>query len=126
MSRSPNRLAAVIVGALYLVIGALGFFPTQGDTMLGVFAVNGFQNVVHLVIGAALLMAGLSNPRAAKTVNTVSGTVYLVLGIFGLFVAGTDLDLLALNTPDQVLHFASAVVLLGVGLGADQPRAAVT
>jgi hypothetical protein len=128
ISASPNRLLATVIGAIYVVIGVLGFtvtngggfFATHGSLLLGVFEVNPFHNVAHVVIGAALLMAGLSSLRAAKTVNTIVGTFYLLLGIVGLFLVGTDLNVLALNVPDHVLHFASAVMLLGVGLGADQ------
>lgn len=128
MSKSPNRLLATIFGAVYLLIGILGFtvtmgtgfFATHGGLLLGIFEVNAFHNVAHLIIGAALLIAGLSNVRAAKTVNTVVGAAYLVLGIVGLFIVNTDFNVLALNVPDHVLHFASAVILLGVGLGADR------
>ncbi|MCU1514003.1 MAG: hypothetical protein JWO10_1093 [Microbacteriaceae bacterium] len=134
MTRSPNRLLATIFGAVYLLIGVLGFtvtantgfFSTQGGLLLGIFEVNIFHNVAHLLIGAALLIAGLSSVRAAKTVNTVVGAAYLLLGIVGLFITGTDFNILALNVPDHVLHFGSAVILLGVGLGADKStRAAV-
>jgi hypothetical protein len=106
MSKSPNRLLATIFGAVYL--------------LLGIFEVNTLHNVAHLLVGAALLIAGLSGVRAAKTIDTVVGVVYLLLGIVGLFIVNTDLNILALNVPDHVLHFASAVILLGVGLGADR------
>ena len=129
MSTSPNRMLGVIFGAGYLIIGILGFFltsttgfvSTQGPLLIGLFEINPLHNVVHLVIGAALLIAGLSAVRAAKAVNSVIGAVYLVLGIIGLFIAAGDnpLNVLALNSADNVLHFASAVVLLAVGIGAD-------
>jgi hypothetical protein len=65
-------------------------------------------------------MAGLATVTAAKAVATVVGAVFLVLGIAGLFVIGSPVNVLALNGADNVLHFASAVVLLAVGLGADR------
>jgi hypothetical protein len=54
--------------------------------------------------------------------NTIIGAVYLLLGVVGLLLVGGDnpLNVLALNGADNVLHFASAVVLLAVGLGADR------
>ncbi len=128
MRTSPNRLLAAILGAVYLVIGAAGFLVTsahpvagvRGGLLLGVFEVNAVHTALHLLIGAALLMAGLSSVRAARAVTTVVGTAYLVLGLAGLFVIGTPVNVLALNGADNVLHFASAVVLLAVGLGADR------
>jgi len=128
MRTSPNRLLATVFGGVYLLVGLLGFavtggvsfIATEGGLLLGIFAVNPLHNIAHLLIGAALLIAGLSNVAAAKTVNTVVGAVYLLLGIVGFFLVGTALNILALNTADHFLHLASAIVLLGVGLAADK------
>lgn len=128
MRTSPNRLIGTIFGAVYLVVGALGFaytggvgfVATQGGLILGIFEVNPLHNIAHLLIGAALLIAGLSGVLAAKTVNTIVGAAYLLLGIVGFFLAGTGANILALNTPDHFLHLASAIVLLGVGVGAER------
>ncbi|MCU1440563.1 MAG: hypothetical protein JWP85_1560 [Rhodoglobus sp.] len=128
MTKSPNRLIGVVFGAAYVLIGALGFLvtagvgftATEGGLLFGIFEVNILHNVAHLVIGAALLLGGLSSVSAAKTFNSVAGAAYLVLGLAGLFLVGTALNILALNVPDNVLHFASAAVLLAVGLGADK------
>ena len=130
MRQSPNRLVAVIFGAVYVLVGLLGFaftggvgfIATQGGLLLGIFEVNPLHNIAHLLIGAALLIAGLSNARAAKGVNITVGAVYLLLGIVGFFIGSPDnaLNILALNVPDHFLHLASAVVLLGVGLAADK------
>lgn len=134
MSSSPNRIVATVFGAVYLLVGLLGFavtggvgfIATEGGLLLGIFEVNPLHNVAHLLIGAALLVAGLANARAAKGVNTTVGAVYLLLGIIGFFLVGTAANILALNTADHFLHLASAVVLLGVGLGTERnvPRTA--
>lgn len=128
MRQSPNRLVATIFGAVYLLVGLLGFavtggvgfIATQGGLLLGIFEVNPLHNVAHLLIGAALLIAGLASARAAKGVNITIGAVYLLLGVVGFFLVGTMLNILALNTFDHFLHLASALVLLGVGLGTER------
>jgi hypothetical protein len=128
MRTSPNRLVATIFGAVYLLVGLLGFaftggvgfVATQGGLILGIFEVNPLHNIAHLLIGAALLIAGLTRVAAAKAVNTTVGAVYLLLGIIGFFLVGTAANILALNTPDHFLHLVSAIVLLGVGLGAER------
>ena len=128
MLKSPNRLLAIVFGAVFLLVGLLGFtvtgpysfFSTEGGLLFGLFEVNIFHNVAHLVIGAALLIAGISSVAAARTVNTTVGAAYLLLGIIGLFLIGSTANVLAINAADNVLHFASAVVLLAVGLGADK------
>ncbi|WP_375385117.1 DUF4383 domain-containing protein [uncultured Microbacterium sp.] len=127
MRQSPNRLVAVIFGAVYVVVGLLGFavtggvgfIATQGGLLLGIFEVNPLHNIAHLLIGASLMIAGIVSARAAKAVNITIGAVYLLLGIVGFFLVGTALNILALNTFDHFLHLASAIVLLGVGLAAD-------
>ncbi|MDQ1085124.1 MULTISPECIES: DUF4383 domain-containing protein [Microbacterium] len=134
MSSSPNRLVATVFGAVYLLVGLLGFavtggvgfIATDGGLLLGIFEVNPLHNIAHLLIGGALLVAGLANARAAKGVNTTVGAVYLLLGIVGFFLVETPANILALNVPDHFLHLASAVVLLGVGLGTERniPRTA--
>ncbi len=134
MTKSPNRLLATVFGVVYLLVGLLGFtvtggvsfFDTSGGLLLGLFEVNVFHNVAHLLIGAALLIAGVSNVAAARGVNIAVGAAYLLLGIVGLFLIGTELNILAINAADNVLHFASAAVLLAVGLGADKKVRAAT
>ncbi|MBK0419587.1 DUF4383 domain-containing protein [Leucobacter sp. CSA1] len=131
MKNSPNRLVGVIFGAVYLLVGVLGFtvtsgvdfIATEGGLLLGVFEVNPLHNVAHLLIGAALLIGGLVGVSAAKGVNGVVGAAYLLLGILGFFIADTAANILALNTADHILHLGSALILLGVALGADKTRA---
>jgi hypothetical protein len=133
MRNSPNRLVAVIFGAVYVLVGLLGFavtggvafVATEGGLLLGIFEVNPLHNIAHLLIGGALLIAGLVSVPAAKTTNTVVGAAYLLLGIIGFFIADTGANILALNTADHFLHLASALVLLGVGLGAERGRGRV-
>ncbi|ABY22293.1 hypothetical membrane protein [Renibacterium salmoninarum ATCC 33209] len=113
MRTSPNRLLATIFGAVYLLVGILGFFVTSGIGFAGtkgnnliIFAVNPLHNVIHLAIGAALLLAGLSSTTAAKGVNVAVGAVYLLVGIVGLFILTSSLNIIALNGADNVLHLS--------------------
>jgi hypothetical protein len=128
MRNSPNRIVGVVFGAVYLLVGLLGFaytggvsfVATEGGLLLGIFAVNPLHNIAHLLIGAALLIGGLVSVKAAKTVNIVVGAAYLLLGIVGFFLVNTPANILALNTPDHFLHLASAIVLLATGIAADK------
>ncbi|WP_427133002.1 DUF4383 domain-containing protein [Pseudarthrobacter sp. S9] len=127
MRTSPNRLIATVFGAVYLLVGLLGFVVTSGigftateGAKLIIFAVNPLHNVIHLAIGAALLYAGLQNIQLSRGVNTSVGAVYLLVGIVGLFLLNSPLNIIALNGADNVLHLASAVLLLGVGLSMDK------
>lgn len=130
MKTSPNRLIATVFGAVYLLVGLLGFavtsgigfFATEGNNLI-VFEVNPLHNVIHLAIGAALLYAGLKSAAVARTVNAGVGAVYLLVGVVGLFLLSSPLNIIALNGADNVLHLASAVLLLGVGLSLDKSPA---
>ena len=134
MRNSPNRIVATVFGAVYVLVGLLGFavtggvgfIATEGGLLLGIFQVNPLHNVAHILIGAALLIAGIVSAAAAKTVNIVVGGAYLLLGIVGFFLAGTAANILALNTADHFLHLASAIALLGVGLAAERSARVAT
>ena len=127
MRNSPNRLIATVFGAVYLLVGLVGFavtsgvsfFSTEGANLI-IFEVNPLHNVIHLAIGAALLYAGVKDIQLARTVNSAVGAVYLLVGILGLFLLSSPLNIIALNGADNVLHLASAVLLLGVGLSLDK------
>jgi hypothetical protein len=121
-TRSPNRLLGFAFGTVYVLVGLVGFAITSGVGFaadqgkdLIVFEVNPLHNIVHLAVGAVLLLAALRGAAVAKAVNSLVGGVYLLVGVVGLFVSTSSLDLLALNHPDNLLHLASAAVLLGVG-----------
>ena len=126
--RSPNRLLGTILGAVHLFVGIAGFFvpgssgfiDRHGGLLFGLLRVNPAQDVLHLLVGAALLLTALTRLAASKVVNTIAGTVFLVVGIAGLFVVGTGTNYLSLNGVGNVLHFASAAILLGAGLGGDR------
>lgn len=128
MSHSPNRLLGLIFGIVYILIGLLGFavtsgvdfIATEGGLLLGLFMVNPLHNVIHILVGAALLAGALRGVRTAKSINTTVGAVYLLLGIVGLFILDASINILALNSWDNVLHLGSALLLLAVGLGAER------
>jgi hypothetical protein len=130
MSQSPNRLLGIFLGVVYVLYGIYGFFLTSdtgffaisGPKVLSLFETNPLHNLVHLVVGLALLITGLVGARAAKAMNTTLGALFLLVGVVGLLLSsGTNpLNILAINGADNVLNFATAVVLLCVGIGADR------
>lgn len=126
-TRSTNTLVGTVFGAVYLLIGlagfavtsGVGFASTEGHALI-FFDVNPLHNIVHLLIGAALLLAARAGVRQAKAANTTVGAVYLLVGVLGLFLVGSEANILALNHPDNLLHFASAALLLGAGVTQDK------
>ena len=116
MRNSPSRIVALVLGGAYLVIGALGFTANPTDWLFGILSVNVAANVLHLGVGVLLIAVAFS-PRA-PLLDAIAGTLLLALGIAGLFIITTPANVIAVNGAANLLHFASAAVLLAVGLGA--------
>ena len=118
---SPARLYCLLVGAVLVIAGIIGFFYeasfATGDSIrthdvFGVLSVNGWHNLVHISIGALLLIAAGSAARGAAL---FVGILYIVLCVLGFiatsnsgigFVAENDtlLRLVPVNNEDNVLH----------------------
>lgn len=129
MLRSPNRLIALGVGGALLLFGLIGvavtvgmpFTDPTGVLLAGILPLNPLQSLIHVLLGAALVMGALSSTAAARRLNGVLGAVCLVLGLTGLFLVGSAVNVLAVNVVSNVVHFASAVLLLGAGVGTERP-----
>jgi hypothetical protein len=124
------RTLATVVGAVFLLVGVLGFVPgitTEYDTMmfaghesqaklLGIFQVSILHNIVHLLFG----VAGLAMAR--KTSSAISyliggGVVYLVLWLYGLLVGhDSPANFVPVNTADNWLHLVLGLGMIGAGL----------
>lgn len=116
-------MTAIVLGVVYLAVGVLGFFltgfegfadPNRDEYLLGIFEINPLHNVVHLLVGAALLGGGLKDAAAARGVLVLVGVVYLIVGVAGFFLIDTDANILSLNQADNWLHIGTAIVALGV------------
>jgi hypothetical protein len=120
------RRFAQVFGTVYVVVGLLGFVvtglnsfaATSGDKLL-LFGVNPLHNLVHVAVGAVWLLAA-RRESTARAASALIGATYLLVGILGLFLSGTTsaLNLLNLNQPDNLLHFATALAALYFGLSA--------
>ena len=125
------ELLALAFGAIYLLIGIIGFFITGFDNFFGNengtpahhvdenllgFMINPMHNVVHILIGAAGL--ALSRTLAgARTYGWLLAVGYGAAFIYGLIAVGKDWDFLNLNAADNVLHILTAIVGLVIALG---------
>ena len=125
---SPAKLYATLVGGVLVIAGIAGFFysasfggPGEVDDAFGLFGVNGWHNLVHILSGAVgLLVAGFAARRYAFWL----GLAYLGIALWG-FVLGSGESILGffpVNTEDNFLHLILG--LLGVGAALGTPRAA--
>jgi hypothetical protein len=67
--RDTARMYALGFGAVYLLVTIIGLI--QGDNFLGIIPINGADNVLHLLISAAGIGAGLASPADDRRSATV-------------------------------------------------------
>ena len=128
--RTPIQLAAGAVGAVFLLVGILGFIPGVTSNydqiefaghmseaeLLGIFQVSILHNIVHLLFG----VAGLAMMRTAPLARQFligGGVIYGVLWIYGLLVDHeSDANFVPLNDADNWLHLVLSVGMIALGL----------
>ena len=108
-TRHPSQVLALAIGAVYTLVGIVGFFVTG-------FEINPVHNLVHLAIG----LAGLALWRRLDTARTYGWLLaagYGLAFLYGLFAAGnSDINFLSLNGADNGLHLVSALAGLAIAL----------
>ena len=129
-TRTNMQKAAAAVGAVFLLVGVLGFIPGittgysgmefaghQSDAkLIGIFEVSILHNIVHLLFG----VAGLALARTwsgARSYLLGGGAVYVVLWLYGLLIdKGTAANFVPVNTADDWLHLVLGLGMIGLGV----------
>jgi hypothetical protein len=128
--RTSVQKAALAVGAVFLLVGILGFIPgvtTNYDQLagagheseallLGIFQVSILHNIVHLLFGAAGIALARS-VAGARNYLIWGGAIYLVLWLYGMFIDHeSTANFVPLNTADNWLHFILGIGMIALGL----------
>jgi uncharacterized protein DUF4383 len=127
--RTPVQSLAALVGAVFLLVGILGFIPgitsdygdlsfaghDSGAQLLGIFQVSILHNIVHLLFGVVGI-ALAKTVEGARNFLVGGGAVYLVLWLLGILGGG---DWIPVDTADNWLHFllGAGMIVLGVVFG---------
>lgn len=129
MTATNVQKAAAAVGAVFLLVGILGFVPGittdiypldfaghEGEAqLLGIFEVSILHNLVHVLFG----VAGLAMARSfsgARAFLIGGGAIYLVLWLYGLVIdKDSAANFVPLNTADDWLHFVLGVGMIALG-----------
>src|SRR5262245_43494822 len=120
------KTAGIVIGAVFVIVGIVGFIPNPLVSPTGLFAVNTAHNLVHLLSGAAILVCALSGVATALSLQ-IFGVLYALVAILGFFLHGEMLlGLIRVNHADHWLHVLLAVVILAAGflLPAEQTSSA--
>ena len=136
MTSTPLQKAAAAVGAVFLLVGVLGFIPGittnysdlqfaghhSDAKLIGIFEVSVLHNIVHLLFGVAGLAMARTWP-SARNYLIGGGVIYLVLFVYGLIVGeGSKANFVPVNSADNWLHLVlgAGMVAAGVLLGKDR------
>jgi hypothetical protein len=129
-TRTLVQTAALAVGAVFLLVGVLGFIPgitsSYGEMeaaghgsdamLLGVFQVSVIHNIVHLLFGAAGVVLSRT-VKNAKNYLIGGGVVYLVLWLYGLVIdKESGANFVPVNSADDWLHFVLGVGMIALGV----------
>ena len=122
--------AAILVAAIFLILGILGFTPgvtdhhealrplspQSGALLFGTFQVSMLQNFIHLALGIAGLLLARSF-AAARLYLLLGGLLCLGLWLYGLLIAPQSAaNVAAFNDADNWLHFGFGVAMIVLGL----------
>src|SRR5215510_10957759 len=125
-SKSPAQVYALVFGFTLVAAGIIGFFYTasfdtgngiERDAVLGILDVNGWHNIVHIATGAIGLAVAASY-GGSRGYALGLGAVYILVAAAG-FIAGNGnelLNLIPINTEDNVLHLLIGIAGIFAGL----------
>ena len=118
-TNTPAKLYALVVGAVLVLAGILGFFyessfttnENDRDAVLGILDVNGFHNVVHIASGLLGLLAFQAGAAASRTYALGLGVVYLLVAVWGFVIGDGEsiLSIIPVNTEDNILHLLISI-----------------
>ncbi len=125
-SRTLEQSFSMIAGTIYLAGGIIGFYfsgfgnvtEMTNASVFGIFMVNPFHNVVHIVIGALWLLGAFALTAAGNEgLNISIGGFYLLAAILGYLGYLSLVSVPAGNDPDNYLHLVTALAALIFGSG---------
>ena len=114
------RTWAIIFGIFFLLLGILGFIPAwfvQG-LLLSLFETGMWLNILYLVTGVFGLFVSLFSRRVMRLYFQAFGIFYAIIGIGGfIFLHREKLFFLANNSNNTWLSILTAAIALILGFG---------
>jgi hypothetical protein len=133
LGHSAVQVSSLVVGAVFLVVGILGFVPgattsfsemtfagmESGAMLFGVFQVSVLHNIVHLLFGVLGVYLA-SSVAGSRNFLLWGGVVYLALWLYGMLIPmESAANFVPMNMADNWLHMVLGIgmVVLGLVLG---------
>ena len=108
-ARPWPQILALVFGAVYLLVGIVGFFVTgfdnfagneQHEMLLGLFMINPLHNIAHILVGVVGLVLARTL-AGARTYGWLLAGLYAALFVYGLIAVGENWDFLNINAGGQ-------------------------
>jgi arginine exporter protein ArgO len=128
--KTTLQRAAQVVGAVFLLVGILGFIPGvttnyesmgfaghgSGALLLGIFQVSILHNIVHLLFGVAGILLARTHGQS-RAYLLYGGAIYLILWLYGLLIGhDTPANFVPVNTADNWLHLVLGLLMIGLAI----------
>jgi len=107
-----QKIWAIIVGIIFILIGIIGFFT---PSVFKIFSVNLGQNLIHLVTGLIFLVGGIAKATTAKKVNIWFGIIYVLIAILGFVKLLGFLNIETALQGSNFLHLILGLITLIIG-----------
>jgi arginine exporter protein ArgO len=128
--KTTLQRAAQAVGAVFLLVGVLGFIPGITSNyealsfaghgsealLLGIFQVSILHNIVHLLFGVAGILMSRTNDQA-RNYLLYGGVVYLILWLYGILIGhDTPANFVPVNSADNWLHLILGIAMIALAI----------
>jgi hypothetical protein len=132
--KTIGQLGAMLIGVAYLsggLVGLLytngfgGFVDSQGTKLYGIFTINPFHSVFHIVVGIVLLLAAFKGTSGMVEGSLLGiGAIYIVATITGFIYAHIPvIALTSASDADNPLHLITGLTAITAALlSASQSR----
>jgi hypothetical protein len=124
--RTLDQMYSLIIGLVVLVLGIVGFLVTGFENftemtdheLLGLFHMNGFLNLVYIILGVWWLLGAFAlTPASNQGLNIAMGGALALVAVLGLLGYLSLLSIPGGLTGNTILYLAVALATLIFGSG---------
>ncbi len=110
------RIVSLALGAVFILVGLLGFTPNPLVSNNGLFAVNAAHNLVHILVGSAFIAGAPYLKGRESVVLKAMGVGGIAVTVLNFLSTGDRmLWLVHVNEADRWLHLVLAFSVLATG-----------
>ncbi|MEA2297083.1 MAG: hypothetical protein QOF77_19 [Solirubrobacteraceae bacterium] len=125
--KTIGQLGALLIGAAYLSGGLIGlvytngfggFVDSHGTKLYGIFTINPFHSVFHIVVGIILLLVAFKGTSGMVEGSLLGiGAIYIVATITGFTYAHIPvIALISASDADNPLHLITGLTAITAAL----------